>query len=374
MPLAGFRAAQEKLRDRIAARLENAPAEDRTRLHAELLAVNAHLREPEKALDEALARSADLEARLDREASRFGADRIAAAKAALQAFDHSLAEELFEDIRTDPQIAAQAAARAEYGLGEIAEARVDWARAASHYRRAVELDADIDSLNKAAELTVKAGDEAAALPLSTRHLALAATGTAEQHLRALNLHAGLLNSMGRYQDAEPLYRQALEITEATVGDKHPDHAASLDKLAELLREMGHYDEAEPLYRQAIEITRQALGETHPDYASQINNLAGLLRDTGRHGEAEPLYREALEIDRQALGEAHPDYASHLNNLALLLKATDRYDEAEPLFRQSLEITRQALGETNPDYATNLNNLAELLRDTGRHDEAEPLYR
>ena len=45
--------------------------------------------------------------------------------------------------------------------------------------------------------------------------------------------------------------------------------------------MGAYDRAEPLYRQALEITKKALGEEHPDYATSLNNLAALYQRNGR---------------------------------------------------------------------------------------------
>jgi hypothetical protein len=41
---------------------------------------------------------------------------------------------------------------------------------------------------------------------------------------------------------------------------------------------GDYARAEPLFRQALEILRAALGEAHPDYARSLNNLALVYRD------------------------------------------------------------------------------------------------
>jgi tetratricopeptide (TPR) repeat protein len=41
-----------------------------------------------------------------------------------------------------------------------------------------------------------------------------------------------------------------------LGEEHPDFAGSLTNLAEVLEEQGKYDEAEPLYRQSIEICRK----------------------------------------------------------------------------------------------------------------------
>ena len=40
---------------------------------------------------------------------------------------------------------------------------------------------------------------------------------------------------------------------------------------------GKYDEAEPLYREALAIGRKVSGNKHPDVATSLNNLAGLLK-------------------------------------------------------------------------------------------------
>ena len=109
----------------------------------------------------------------------------------------------------------------------------------------------------------------------------------------------------RHDEAEPLYRQALEISEKTIGTEHPDYATNLNNLALLLGVMGRHDEAEPLFRQAMEIDAKTIGKGHPGYAIDVSNLALLLRDMGRHDEAEPLYVEALEILQAKLGPDHP---------------------------------------------------------------------
>ena len=61
----------------------------------------------------------------------------------------------------------------------------------------------------------------------------------------------------------------------------------------LLKEQGKYDEAEPLYREALKVRRETLGDRHPDTLISINNFGGLLKNQGKYDEAEPLFREAL---------------------------------------------------------------------------------
>jgi tetratricopeptide (TPR) repeat protein len=175
-------------------------------------------------------------------------------------------------------------------------------------------------------------------------------------------------------EAEPLYRRALAIDEASYGPDHPNVAIRLNNLAELLRAANRLSEAEPLYRRALAIDEASYGPDHPDVAIDLNNLAALLRDTNRLSEAEPLFRRALVISEASYGRDHPNVATGLNNLAALLRATNRLSEAEPLFRRALAIAEASYGPDHPRVAMGLNNLAELLRATNRLSEAEPLYR
>jgi tetratricopeptide (TPR) repeat protein len=87
-------------------------------------------------------------------------------------------------------------------------------------------------------------------------------------------------------------------------DEHPDVAQSLNNLAGLLRAQGKYDEAEPLCRQSLEILRKVLGEEHPNFAGSLNNLAAVLRAQGKYDEAEPLYRQSLAIWRKVCAIHH----------------------------------------------------------------------
>ncbi len=235
MTLAQFEARLKEERDKITDQLKTAHDSDRQNLLTQLDVVTKQLADPQTALDETMKRVADLEARLEREAKRFGADRIATAKDALQQLDYSKAEALFEDIRADGQIAVQATAHAEFGLGEIAEARVDWFVAAQHYTRAAELDPTFDHMNKAAWLLGDIGAYDKALPWAEKALQ-AARGTSDEG-EALNNLALLLRCTGRYDEAEPLFRQAISILELAFPNSHPHLDRIRENYAVLLSEM-----------------------------------------------------------------------------------------------------------------------------------------
>ena len=148
----------------------------------------------------------------------------------------------------------------------------------------------------------------------------------------------------------------------------------MNKLGLFEEAVGRFQNAERLYRRSLAIDEQSFGPDHPQVAICLNNLAQLLQTTNRLSEAEPLLRRALEIDEQSFGPDHPEVATDLNNLAQLLQATNRLSEVEPLMRRALTIFEQSFGPNHPDVATSVNNLAQLLEDTNRLSEAEPLMR
>ena len=190
----------------------------------------------------------------------------------------------------------------------------------------------------------------------------------------LNTLASELRDQGKFDEAEPLFREALEVRRATLGTRHPNRLASINNLGTLLYAKGKYAAAEPLFREALEVTRATLGNRHPHTLTSINNLGALLKAKGDLDAAEPLYREALGVQRETLGNRHPHTLSSINNLGLLLKAKGDLDAAEPLYREALEVRRATLGNRHPNTLTSINNLSVLLQDKGDLDAAEPLFR
>jgi hypothetical protein len=51
-----------------------------------------------------------------------------------------------------------------------------------------------------------------------------------------------------------------------LGDDSPQVVFALSNLGRLLRERGRFDEAEPLFRESLELRRRVLGEEHADVA------------------------------------------------------------------------------------------------------------
>jgi tetratricopeptide (TPR) repeat protein len=210
-------------------------------------------------------------------------------------------------------------------------------------------------------------------PIAKEALHLAEANFSAQDLRL----AASLNNMGllykaqyRYAKAEPLYQRALVILEKSFGSNHPEVATSLNNLGELYRAQGRYAEAEPLYQRALVILEKSFGSDHLNVALSLNNLGLLYNSQGRYNEAESLLKRALVIREEALGPDHPEVATFRNNLALCYYDQGKYMEAEPLFKQALAIREETLGPDHPDVATVLRSMADLYEDMGNRDEAK----
>src|SRR4051794_13044829 len=70
------------------------------------------------------------------------------------------------------------------------------------------------------------------------------------------------------------------------------------------RKMGRFADAEPLYRRSLAIREKALALDHTDVATSLNGLALLYDTLRRYADAEPLYRRSLAIYEKALGPDH----------------------------------------------------------------------
>jgi tetratricopeptide (TPR) repeat protein len=175
-------------------------------------------------------------------------------------------------------------------------------------------------------------------------LALPVAGQAQQGEDPVELHnkANELQSAGRYVEAIPYARLALEIEERRSGPNYPNVALLLNNLALLYHKQGRYADAEPLYLRSLAIEENALGPDHPEVAKSLNNLGDLYSAQSRYADAEPLHKRSLVVREKTLGPDHPDVATSLNSLASLYADQGRYADAEPLYKRSLAIKLQAI--------------------------------
>jgi tetratricopeptide (TPR) repeat protein len=179
--------------------------------------------------------------------------------------------------------------------------------------------------------------------------------------RDLALQGEIARRQGDFKTAEPLLRQALDMSRAALPPQHAQIAAELNQLAALYGDMHRIDDAAALTEQALAMFRNLYGENHLDVAENLVNLGAFRMQSGHIAQAPPLFEQATAIYRRLLPVDHPLVASTLTNHARALDRMGLYGNAEPLYLQALAMQRRLLGEQHPDVATTLNNLAVLRR-------------
>jgi tetratricopeptide (TPR) repeat protein len=146
----------------------------------------------------------------------------------------------------------------------------------------------------------------------------------------------------------------------------------MNNFAALLLAERKLDEAEPIFRDAVEKSRRLLGEDHPYTLYFMMNVGNVLKEKGALPEAESVLRIALERRQRVLGKEHIETLATVESLAAVLIAAKRLGEAEPLVRGGWEISKRTIGDDHPQTLRMVAQLGDLLVEQGRPDAAEPL--
>lgn len=164
----------------------------------------------------------------------------------------------------------------------------------------------------------------------------------DANVDALNLAAACARALGRPDDAEAFWRQALT--------RDPGHAASWNNLGILLQQYGRYAEAAEAFQRALRL--------RPDYAEAHYNLGLLFQQVGAFEQAAGLHERALAL--------RPRYAEASASLGVVLERLGRLDDAQRRFGEAVA--------DNPADAESLQRRASLLHRLGRRTEAADCYR
>ncbi|KAK9780405.1 putative FAD-binding PCMH-type domain-containing protein [Seiridium cardinale] len=163
-----------------------------------------------------------------------------------------------------------------------------------------------------------------------------------------------LKHLGRLDDAEAKYKQALLSYRIVLGVNNSVTLDAAEELAQILQLRGTFARAQELFEWTTGIKRKTLGKQHPSTAISIAKHAALCDVKGDFAGADEKYKEAFDIMSQSLGRSHPIYLATLENQALSYRR-----RAQQLFTQE-----QQRGEQRP----------EVKEQYGRHyRQAEAIF-
>jgi tetratricopeptide (TPR) repeat protein len=189
----------------------------------------------------------------------------------------------------------------------------------------------------------------------------------EDHSRTLSCQAVLARihfRQGQLDRARVTQEKIDSIQRRTLGGLYVRTRAVRKDLALTYQSLGRFAEAEQVYRQVIEVGVQVFGPRHFDVVSNLVNLAKVCSLLGRQTEAEDMIAEKLaEISRIPINDPSTVVMLKINLAALHVKQR-RWDEARVLVRYVIAVRKST---QDPEYQLTrrdlhaLNEVQETLR-------------
>lgn len=200
----------------------------------------------------------------------------------------------------------------------------------------------------------------------------------EAAIATLNNIAGLFFARTDYAEAMESFREALNRAQCSP-ELEMEVQASLERssytgLADVNQILNQFEAAEGYYIEVLSLTEILKGTDHPALIPAMTHLAWLKTGRGEYARAEFLYQRAIGIaDARGIGR-DLESAAIENNLAVLYYQMGRFDRAEALWLEVEPFYAKRLGEDHLITLGISQNIAKILRKKGNLDGAEARYR
>lgn len=160
-------------------------------------------------------------------------------------------------------------------------------------------------------------------------------------------------------DAKDTDAKESDATEGTAKEGADTEEADEDKdlpLPAIVAETMTLDNALRFQRQAVTVSERTLGLDHPDTMVQYINMAVLERSAGHYDVALQYHERIMQLWQLLYGRDHPDVVHTLSSIALLLQSRQDFDTSLKAYEASHELALQLFG---PDSIYTGNMAHEL---------------
>jgi tetratricopeptide (TPR) repeat protein len=176
----------------------------------------------------------------------------------------------------------------------------------------------------------------------------------------------------RFPECEEVLKSSLAIGIKKVGPNNTALALPLNGLTRLYLKWGKLSDAKATNDKTMALFANPRSKQSWLYAYTAFNLAQILNEKGNYKAAEALYKATLLGVQSLMGFDHEHVAIVLEPLGELYLKQSRYSEARKTFQQVRKIREAKLTKEHPDYGKALLDLALVSRDEGRYAKAEDL--
>jgi tetratricopeptide (TPR) repeat protein len=189
---------------------------------------------------------------------------------------------------------------------------------------------------------------------------------------ALHRLANTYGMKGNFPKANATLHRELEFVQKAYGPGSPQTVQPLMALGYIAGGLKDYAAAERYFSRALAIDEAALGENSGQTAECLRTMAGLYMGQRMWAKAEPLLLRAVKAQEASDG---PDAESVMVPLWGLCDLYDRWEkpaQAEPCYKRTVEIVEKNYGNTSSYLIPSLDKEAAALRKLGHPDEAANL--
>jgi tetratricopeptide (TPR) repeat protein len=275
---------------------------------------------------------------------------------------------------TDPRLASKLAI-ASSDLADVYRTMADYPRAERLLREALVSpsdDADARAIlrNNLADLLREEGRSAEAQPLFRESLNLGAISWT-QRVGALIGLADIDNQNGEWAASIDQWNRALEICRRERDERA--EAIALRGLGKTWLDSGMPARAEPLLRRGVRMMENIADMPLEEVANAHASLAELYRSENKLALAEDELSRAFQIDNKVLGETHPQVAVLMARLSEVYAARGQFGLARDYATRASQTMSGSFGENSLPAATALTNQAAVEQCAGDLDSAAKDY-
>jgi tetratricopeptide repeat protein len=160
---------------------------------------------------------------------------------------------------------------------------------------------------------------------------------------ACNEAAAEMFEAGRYDEAVPLFQQALAACRSVLGSDHPGTMTVAGNLGVAFFAAGHRRKGLKVIIGNVSDRVRVLGDDHPDTLVARSALAAAHRLVGDADTAIALAKQVVVQRSRTLGSTHSDTLSARMNLALALAAAGDVASAHRMLASTMDDAEATLG-------------------------------
>jgi len=288
-----------------------------------------------------------------------------------------VASRILSDDHPDLQGARQNLAVVTVTLGDLQGARALQEKVLEVYSRTLPDDDPRLQLARGnlADTIRTLGDLHGALSLEEKVLEVRSRTLPDDHPDLQMARANLAITayvLGDRPRARALFEKVLEVFSRTLPDDHPNLQMARQSLAVVIGTMGDIPGARALQEKVLEVNLRTLPDDHPNLQMARANLADTIQHLGDIQAARALEEKVLEVRSRTLPEEHPDLQTARGNLAATLCLLGDLQGGRALMEKVLEVRSRTLPDDHPDLQAARENLAAVISALGDFEGSRAL--